>query len=268
MKKSNYIIDTHTHLGCWPTLKECKNNLLFELKNYNIDFILISADQSEFHNDYKIQSFKKSLTTLLNFVKKSKNMGMLIWCRLNEETDFSYLDTFINKNRKYIYGLKFHPALSKKVLTTENIKPFIELARKYDLPILVHTAIDEYSYIDSVKNLALYYKDINFIAAHLELLSDHLYAIKIIKETPNLYGDSAWVDSKVLPLIKKEGIINKFMFGSDSPIDGKETLSNPLYQSYFNNEMKLNIKDYNKIMYQNALKIYQINIKDLSKNEN
>ena len=53
------------------------------------------------------------------------------------------------------------------------------------------------------------------------------------------------------------------MFGTDNPIDGYETLNNPIYQSYFNNDIKLKKKEYDNLMYKLAMKIYNIKKEEL-----
>ena len=265
MYKPTYLIDAHTHLGWWGSLKECENNLLYSFNNYDLSFILISYDNGEY--DYKKNehiSFEKSLTYLKNFVLRFKGMGMLIWIPFGKtKINLSELEKFIVENKSIIYGLKFHPFLSRKLVTSNRINPYLALARKHDLPILIHTALDEYSYIDSIKELALNNKDLTFIAAHLELGSDHLHALKVLKETPNLYGDTAWVEPSLLKNIIQDGLIDKVCFGSDTPIDGKDTLGEDIYQKYINNRYKLKKSDYDKIMYLNALKIYKIKKEDL-----
>ena len=265
MIKPTFLIDTHTHLGWWNSLKECENNLLYSFNNYDLSFILISYDNSEYN--YKKNehlSFEKSLIYLRNFVSRFKGMGMLIWIPFGKtKIDLAFLEKFIIENREIIYGLKFHPFLSRKLITSKRINPYLVLARKYNLPILIHTALDEYSYIDSVKKLALNNKDLTFIAAHLELGSDHLHSLEVIKETPNLYGDTAWVDPSLLKNIVKDNLIDKICFGSDTPIDGKDTLKEDIYQKYLNNFYKLKKRDYDKLMYLNALKIYKIKKENL-----
>lgn len=266
MKKLNYVIDTHTHLGFWKTIKECENNLLYNFNNYNLSYALVSIDQTEIYREgLEVMPFLKSLDYILDFVNRNKGFGILIWFRTlhYSKNDVIVLDKFINEHRDLIHGLKFHPTLSKTKCTSKKLIPFLNLARKYSLPILVHTALDEYANIEELGALAKNNSDINFIAAHLELGSNNKCSLTKIKEIPNLYGDTAWVNMESLREAKKLNIIRKIMFGSDSPIDGKDTLNHKFYQGYFNNKIGLRKDDYDKLMYKNALKIYSINEKDL-----
>ena len=129
MIKPTFLIDTHTHLGWWNSLKECENNLLYSFNNYDLSFILISYDNSEYN--YKKNehlSFEKSLIYLRNFVSRFKGMGMLIWIPFGKtKIDLAFLEKFIIENREIIYGLKFHPFLSRKLITSKRINPYLVL---------------------------------------------------------------------------------------------------------------------------------------------
>ena len=266
MKKLNYVIDTHTHLGYWKTLKECENNLLYNFNNYDISYALVSIDQAEIYREnLKVMPFLTSLDYILDFVRRNKGFGILIWFRTLHfsKKDALAIDKFISEHQELVHGLKFHPTLSQTKCTSKKLEPFLKIARKYNLPILVHTALDEYANINELATLAKNNHDINFIAAHLELGSNNKYALSKLKEVSNLYGDTAWVNMESLREAKKLNIINKIMFGSDSPIDGKDTLNHKFYKGYFSNKIGLRKDDYDKLMYKNALKIYSIDEKDL-----
>ena len=202
---------------------------------------------------------------ILDFVRRNKGFGILIWFRTLHfsKKDALAIDKFISEHQELVHGLKFHPTLSQTKCTSKKLEPFLKIARKYNLPILVHTALDEYANINELATLAKNNHDINFIAAHLELGSNNKYALSKLKEVSNLYGDTAWVNMESLREAKKLNIINKIMFGSDSPIDGKDTLNHKFYKGYFSNKIGLRKDDYDKLMYKNALKIYSIDEKDL-----
>ncbi len=268
-KYSQYIIDAHAHYGYWPTLKEAEKALLISTEKNRIDFTLLSFDGSEFKDSSpskrftpQIESSKKALA-LAN--KYPSHFGILLWFRPYFEKNIGDLQAFYLKNREKIYGLKFHPYSSRLKITDKKVRPYLDMAREYKLPVLVHTAVDEYSDIKYLVEVAKEYPDVKFIAAHCVLLSDHYEMIDILKENPNIYCDTAWVDMEFIKVLDKNGLINRVMFGTDNPIDGIETLSNPLYQDYFNNKIKLGYYKYAKLMYKNALKIYGIDYSILKK---
>ena len=196
--KNNFIIDTHTHIGYWPTLTLTKLNLLKSINKYHISYTLISFDGTEFKEDNISKKFTEQIEgskKLLSFIKRHKHMGMLIWVRPHTENNYEEVDEFIKEN--------------------------------------------------------------------MELETDHMHAIEAMVECKNIYADTAWVNMRTLRKLKKLNLMDRVMFGTDNPIDGEDTLNNPIYQDYFKNYIKLNRSDYNKVMYQNAMNIYKINEKDL-----
>ena len=54
---------------------------------------------------------------------------------------------------------------------------------------------------------------------------------------------------------------DKIMFGTDNPIDGKDTLNHPWYKKYLHHKFKISDEDYEKLMYLNAKKVYKIDLK-------
>ncbi len=255
------IIDTHEHFFDVENLDEIKNLLIESNKKYNIYGSLISFSINERDDEPKpINKFNDALKYTLNFCKENPNFKMLIWFLPKSMKNYKYLDNFITKNRKYIKGLKMHPWASDITIDDPKCFPFIKLALKHNLPILVHTALDYNSQIIHLENACKLFPQVNFIAAHLELETDNKNAIETIARTPNLYGDLAWVKPENLLYAKKLNILDKIMFGTDNPIDRLDTLNHPFYQGYFENSIQLSKKELEGIMYKNALKIYNLTL--------
>ena len=268
--KSKYIIDTHTHLGYLSSLKECENNLLKSTKAHKINFSLVSFISYEYQDkDDKRTRIVQQLigfNNCSNFVRKNyNNFGMLCWIRPHSESNIREVENFILNNRDIVYGLKFHPFCSRLKITDKLLVPYFKIAEKFKLPILVHTATDKYSKIKYLADVCKDWPHLNFIAAHAELLSNHKDCLKYMKMYPNLFCDTAWVDIKTTDIFIKNGLVDKIFFGTDNPIDGEKTLDNPLYQSYFDNDKSFSQDDYEKIMYKNALKIYNIDVNTFKK---
>lgn len=264
--KTKYIIDAHCHLSYWSTLKECEENLLSSAKKYKINYSLISFCAFEFadENDNRTRLVQQIIgfNKAAEFVRKyPKQYGMLCWIRPHTETNLKEVENFIINNRSIIYGLKIHPYASRIKLTDPLLVPYFKLAEKFNLPILVHTATDKYSKIKYLAEVAKEWPHLNFIAAHAELLSNHKECMKYMLMYKNIFCDTAWVDIQTAMEFIKNGLSDRIIFGTDNPIDGEKTLDNKIYQDYFNNSADFEIKDMEKIMYKNALKIYNINPK-------
>lgn len=263
------IIDAHTHIGYFPTLLTAKRNLLKSMRNENISLTLFSVDASEFENEdpnSKIPSnplIKMSQIEVnqigVDFCKNHPNLlRCLIWIKPHFEKNIEELQSFYDKNKKFIKGLKIHPCLSKLRMTDKRIVPYIQFAERNNLPILVHTAKDEYSHIRYLETVAKKYPNVTFIAAHIQLCSDNKYGIEVIKRNPNIYGDTAWVSPKSMLLCKEKDILDKIIFGTDCPIDGLNTYPNLYYQTLFKNTINLTDSEWKNLMFNTAKKVYKL----------
>lgn len=262
------IIDSHLHTG---------NMLEFDLEiekgiaamdKYGISFALFSNteatevdhEQNELPLGIRKSQIYVNQKALSDMHRYPGRLGMLLWCMPYFESCDSELENFVEENIKDIYGLKFHPFHSKTSFDSKKIIPYIELARKYKLPILVHTAADSCSDVKHVYNMALKYPDVCFICAHLGLGTDNEEAIDLVSKLPNLYADTAWVSKEgVKRAIAKCGK-DKIMFGSDAPINGIEHYE--FYKPYLQNELGLTSVEYEHLMYKNAMRIFKIGEKN------
>lgn len=258
------IVDSHVHIASWPTLKQCQRDVLTSMKKYHIDFSLISNCNAAEYPGKKgevkyLVSQVEALKQAIPFVRRHKEkMGLLVWIRPHHETISKEFLDLIEKNRDIIYGLKFHPFCSKLRITSPKMDPYFQLMEHYDLPMLVHTAKDKYSDVFYLGLVSDHHPNLKFIAAHMQLMGDNNQALAVLKNHPNLYGDTAWVKMSFVKQCIEELGPNRIMFGTDNPIDGKDTLSNPIYQDYFENNESLKKSDLEKLLYKNAKKLFKL----------
>ena len=114
-------------------------------------------------------------------------------------------------------------------------------------------------------NAAKKHPELRFVMVHMDLGTDNREALELLGRLPNLYGDTTWVPlSTTLEAIRRWGS-GKMLFGSDNPIDGKDTYlhnrtgDRSLYQQYFNEFREAVSADvYDNIMYRNAMKLFRI----------
>ena len=269
------IIDTHAHIGRILNFNMKGKELLYSVEKYNIDFTLVSnIECAEFdHKGRKIpRIFQKPqnnvLNKTLNFVKQHPDkFGLLIWLKIHSELpDESFIKT-IEENRDLIYGFKLHPFHSKTAPDDKKLEPIYEIAKKYNLPIVSHTGGREEAKSIHLYNAAQSHPKLKFVMVHMDLGTDNNEALNLLGKLPNLYGDTTWVPiSTTVEAVKRFGS-KKIIFGSDNPIDGKDTFlynktgDRSLYQEYFNELRDLiTPEDYENIMYKNALEIFNINL--------
>ncbi len=238
------------------------------MKKYGISYSLVSNCDCSEYLDEENKRNKNALSAIegakrvLRLAKKEPDrFGCALWINPHFEKVSEELISFTETNRKYIFALKFHPYESRLKISDKRLLPYLDLARRFSLPLLVHTAVDKYSDIRMLATLAKSNPDLVFVAAHLELLSDNEMAIDCLKDTPNLYCDTAWVSFEKAKKTLLEVGENRIMFGTDNPIDGLDTLSNPMYQEYYENSLKIKKRAYEKLMASNAISLYHLPIK-------
>ena len=240
------IIDSHVHFGNALGFNAPCEMVLKSMEKYSIDKAIVSLLQSTECDHYckvlpeenqvlQIESLKKTVEFARN--NKGKIFAAL-WCKpLLEKPDLDFVQ-LIEENLDVVKALKFHPYHSSVCFNDYRIQAFLDVAKKYP--------------------------EINFIMAHLGLETDNIHAISLCAKQKNLFGDTAWVPIKnVVKFIEKCGS-EKILFGTDNPIDGKDTYSQnkkgepSIYLDYFKNSEKISSSDYENLMGKNALRVFNL----------
>lgn len=270
------IIDSHTHTGTIQytvgrnkVYNLRKQDLLVALDKYSIDFALVSSiEGAEFDSERRLAPKEqqipqlKSMEQLVTYIKSNKSkLKALLWIKPYTEKCDENFEYFIQKNKKFIAGLKIHPTLSNLKFTHNKYIPYLELARKYNLPVQVHSENDGKSNIIFIQKIAQKYKDVTFIMVHMGFNTNNLEAIDIIKRNRNIYGDICSVTVNNIYKSIHECGSKMILFGTDAIVNGIHT-----YKKYIpiisgiKSEFKKN--DFENILYKNCARIYDLNIKD------
>lgn len=266
------IIDAHAHIltsknDAIENGEDAFNVLQEIVANNKIDYVVVSNIDAietkttdsgyEYVMDGKTQV--ELTKRMIELLKDKPNYRILPWCKPHTEGFSAEFAKLLLDNMKNISGLKFHPFHSKLKITDKKVKPYIEFAEKYNLPILVHCAIDKYSRAKYTYKIAKKYPNVKFIMAHLELFSSNFKKTeKRLLKLENLYADSAWLPAdEVINLIRIGGE-DKIIFGTDAPIGGKDHYEK--YSIFFDEKFIGSISNsaYEKLMYKNARKVYRI----------
>lgn len=268
------IIDTHTHIGISLGFNMKEEHILYMMKEYSIDHCIVSNTECVTHDhtqqpipEFLRQNHVDTNRKVIDFARKNEGkISVALWVNPYESTDT--IEQLLKDNLDIVKAIKFHPYHSKLHFDSELIDNYIKLAQKYSLPVVTHTGNGDCDNVKLVYEVAKNYPDVNFVMVHMGLGTDNSEAIELISKLPNLYGDTTWVSiESTLRFLEVCGD-NKIMFGSDAPIDGKDTYLNngkgdrSLYQAYFNEfKSMVDKKTYDKIMYKNAQKLF--NLKDI-----
>lgn len=259
-------IDCHSHIGHLPTLEESINNLLNGNEKYGVAFSLLSnLDCAEYPekslSPLKVHlSQEEGLEVSLNLVKQYPDkLRCLAWCNPDNEICSEHFQEMILSNRDYCLGLKFHPWESQLAIDDEKYRPYLEFASRHNLPCLFHTAKDGFSNVAFLEKWLKEFPYVKFVAAHMELYSPNHgeTSIELLKKYRNLYIDSAWVPVDRVTRVLREIGIDRIFFGTDSPIDGIDTLANDIYRSY---EEELSEEEKRAFYFENGKKVYNLPI--------
>ena len=265
------IIDTHAHIGTLPPFDMTVEQVLYSMDRYGIGFTILSNIEGA-ENDHQGMPvpppFSKPQNELLRqtveAVRPHKDrLGIMPWLRIRHELPDAEFESLLKENRDIIYGIKLHPFHSLTAPDDERLEPIYKLAAEYGLPIASHTGGCEQAMSPHLYNAAKRHPELKFIMVHMDLGTDNSVALDLLGKLPNLYGDTTWVPvSTTVEAIRRYGS-EKMLFGTDNPIDGKDTLlhnrtgERSLYQQYFN-ELKemISAEDYANLMYKNAQRMF------------
>lgn len=268
------IIDTHVHIGGEAVGFHMNEEMVLEaMKKYGIDFSIVSnSDAGEVDHQQKVLpeelqvSQEDALRRAIRFARKHpKKIKVAPWIKPLTQGRTKELEELISDNRDIICALKIHPYHSHIQPTDERVLPYIELAEKYDLPVISHTGNSEDDSPVHLYEAAKLFPKVSFVMAHMGLGTDNKEALELLGKAENLYGDTTWVPmSTTIEAVERYGS-KRILFGSDMPIDGVDTYArNPkgersLYQDYFHELPKWISKEaYEDIMYKNALRVFHL----------
>ena len=259
------IIDAHAHIASWPSLKQSKANLIADMDRHFVSRALVSnADCATFPS---VENYPRrpvdaatGLKEVLDFANEhpGRIYAAAWFCPGREPGPSKRFVALLEGNRNLVKALKLHPYCERIAADDPRVEPYYALAKRLDLPVLVHSAVDEYSSIGHLAAACRAHPDLRFVGAHMELCSDHRYALSTMMETPNLYADTAWVDMPMAKRVLFEVGIDRIMFGTDAPIDGDGTLNNPMYQAFFENQEGLSEELFHRLLEGNAASFYRL----------
>lgn len=269
------IIDTHTHIGHVLQFDMTEEQLLYAMERYGIAFSLFShigGVEFDHQGNPVPPALQKPQNQLLREAvaaaqKAPGRLGVTPWMKIRSELPDAAFRDLLEKHRALIYGLKLHPFHSRTAPDEDRLEPLYRLAAEYGLPVVSHTGGCEEAASVHLYRAAKKHPELDFVMVHLDLGTDHRRAVELLGALPNLYGDTTWV-----PLATAEEVIRrwgseKLLFGTDNPIDGKDTLlhnrfgERSLYQQYFH-ELRERIppEAYANVMYRNAQRVFHIRL--------
>lgn len=213
------IFDFHTHIGHWArTENEKEPGSIFDLKKSLMD--------NDISKVVVMPPDGKSNKKLLEELRKSDfDYYFFPWIDPNNPE----IIEFLSKNENHITGLKFSSSYDNIRGVTDSLyKPFVELALKNDLPVIIHCGrwVDMAGYQYAFE-LAEQYPELRVVCAHMGGVDKNLQVAaqdRIVKDSlKNIWFDTSAIrDSFMIERGVKLIGDDRFFYGSDYPLFSQE----------------------------------------------
>lgn len=210
------IIDSHTHSGFdgmnffrgrFPATQNTKD-LVDKVTGAGVRFLIVSPMATSTYYNLRIlaENLELSPSGQQDFPYQRENAFLLYECRLlggkrvlpflainpleKVDEQVEQLEEWIKSEE--IYGLKLHTLATHSPATALEGTPFLDLARKYNLPIMIHSGIHEYAKPSNVFQIARRNRDIRFSLCHFGDFLEELFVELENKGNPqNLFIDTS-----------------------------------------------------------------------------
>jgi predicted TIM-barrel fold metal-dependent hydrolase len=267
------IIDCHVHINNYHNEAEEASQrnfdlLLQEMRRNRIDIALVLTS-------YKTVPGRPSTRIAVELTRERKDLYVVAGVSYLEMTS-----DYLAEVREYLQegsvrGLKLYPGYEPFYPSDPKLEPVYKLAAEYQAPVMVHTG-DTYTPKGKVKyshplhldEVAVDHPDVNFILCHIgnPWIRD---CMEVVYKNGNAYTDisglvlGTFSDRFEVYMVRQlqEMLLygvdpDNVLFGTDWPISSMEGYVK------FMGELKLPVAERNKIMYQNAARLFRLDTSD------
>ncbi len=206
------MIDTHTHFGRHGEW-DCPLSALIGLMDaHHIDKAVTGWLGS---NELGASGFEDALKMIRDY---GNRLRLMLWINPAVPGDADRTERMLHRYGDRIACMKVHPQTAQVPLGDSGYEPYLQLCGAYGLTLAVHTEPGRFSSVERLAAMAVRHPEVNFIAVHMELRSDHSHAMSFIAEQPNLFGDTTFVPASDVRIAIDRCGAGKIVFGSDAPI--------------------------------------------------
>ena len=268
------IIDTHVHIGGEKAgFIMTEEDVEYLIDKYKIAYAIVSncdcvevdCDQNLIPQNLQINQVDGFKRTLKLARKHPDKIGVAPFIKPLTETLTKDYERIIRDNKDIIKAFKIHAYHSNTSPADPKCFPYWELAEELGVPVVSHTGGCEAADPIHMYEAAKLFPRVDFVMVHMGLGSDNKEALDLLGKADNLYGDTTWVPcSTAIEACKRYGS-HKMVFGSDAPIDGKDTYlhnksgDRSMYQEYFWDLPKvMEHEAYEDLMWRNAINIFHL----------
>ncbi len=269
------IIDCHTHVNNYhdeelESLATCLDKLQKEMKRNRVDTSLILTS-------YKVKGGRPSTRDVVKATRDLTNVYVVAGISY---LDFSFTVDDLSELREYIVdgsvrGFKLYPGYEPFYPNDAKFEPIFSLAAQFDVPVMIHSGDTftpkgkvKYSHPLHVDEVAVDHPEVNFVICHLgsPWFRD---CMEVVYKNQNVYTDisglvlgdfsdrfEGYMHKQLQEMLVFGVEPDKVLFGSDWPISSLESYLD------FMEELKIPDRDRQKIMYENAARLFKLPIKE------
>lgn len=269
------IIDCHVHVNNYhdetvDNLKENVNKLKSEMQANRIDVALILTS-------YKVVPGRPSTKSTVEAIRGSENLFVVAGISyLNySQRDLDEIRELIQE--KSVVGLKLYPGYEPFYPADVKLNPVYRLAAETGVPVMIHCGDTytpkgkiKFSHPLNIDEVAVDNPDVNFLICHLgnPWIRD---TMEVIYKNANVYTDISglvlgnfsdrfekYMHKQLQEMLTYGAEPDKCLFGTDWPISSMESYIE------FMNALSIPPKEKEKMMSENAIKLYNLPIKPAS----
>jgi predicted TIM-barrel fold metal-dependent hydrolase len=267
------IVDCHTHLNYYadeskPALPGTLETLQKEMKRNRIDFSMVLTS-------YKESAGRPSTRMVVEATRPLKNIYVVagVSFHLHDQNYLNEIEEYIQE--KSVRGLKFYCGYEPFEPNHPKMLPAIELAKKYDIPLMIHSGDTfspkgklKYSHPLLIDELAVDHPDLKVVICHLgnPWIRD---CMEVVYKNANVYTDISGLVlgdfsdrferymAKQLEEMLLFGVEpGKVLYGTDFPISSMSSYLD------FIKSLRLPEADRKKILADNAIKLFRLDPAD------
>lgn len=265
------IIDCHTHLNNYhneevESLQQCLDALQLAMRRNRVDVALVLTS-------YKHRPGRPSTREVVHATRALDNVFVVAGISyLHLSTDaLAEVRTYMQEGS--VRGLKLYPGYEPFYPFDPKLEPVYALAGEYGVPVMIHSG-DTYDPRGKVKyahplhidDVAVDHPNVNFVICHIgnPWIRD---CMEVVYKNKNVYTDISglvlgdftdrferYMRQQLHDMLLYGVEADNVLFGTDWPISSMESYLE------FMEELNLPPKDMNKIMYENAARLFKIPI--------
>lgn len=205
------MTDFHTHLGQFYHIYTSPADLLRIMDDVGVDKFACSSTSICGRN------YGKVLNEMSKLVQLAGNRVFPVLWIIPSMLHNGVLQRFLNSDIEWKM-LKIHPQINPTEWQSGgcNLQYVIKLAKKMNLPLLIHTGEHPGCYPSLFERAIRNNPEVTFVLAHGRPIQE---TIQLMLQYKNIWTDIAFMPKDNLKQLIDNGLSNRILFGTDAPIN-------------------------------------------------